>query len=75
MQLDCPATVVTDPATGALLCQDGTGAAVAWVVTPSFDPTQIDPATASAAFAGGFVLVGTAWAIGWAVRAVLSPLK
>jgi hypothetical protein len=57
MQLDCPATVSTDSASGSVLCQDGTGASVAWVVTPDFDVSQIDPATMTAFVAWGFFVI------------------
>jgi len=71
MQLDCPGNVATDSISGALECHDGSGAVVAWVVTPSFDPSQLDTTQLAGAFSAGFVVVGTAWAIGWSVRALL----
>lgn len=71
--LTCPATVTTD-ATGAPLCLDGTSAAVAWQVTPEFDPSQIDPLLGSQYFAAGFVIVGICWALGKAVRTVLATI-
>lgn len=73
MLLDCPANVVT-LSSGELACQDGMGGAVAWLVTPSFDLDQLDPEMLAAAFAAGFVIVGTAWAIGKGARIVLSML-
>lgn len=36
---------------------------------------DVDPALASSAFAAGFVLVGTAWAIGISVRVILRAIK
>lgn len=73
MLLDCPANVVTLPS-GALACQDSGGGAVAWLVAPAFDPSQLDAEMIGAAFAAGFVLVATGWAIGKGARIVLSML-
>ncbi len=75
MQLDCPATVTTDSTSGAVLCQDGTGASVAWVVTPDFDVSQIDPATMTAFMAWGFFIVATGMLSIWGVKMVLKFLR
>lgn len=39
-----------------------------------FDVSDLDPAQLSAAFAAGFAIVGTAWAIGRGFRALLSMI-
>lgn len=75
MELECTGVVLTDPVSGAVLCQNGSGAAVAWVVTPSFDFTAFDTSGAGEAFAAGFVLVGSCWAIGKAVGLILSVIR
>lgn len=73
MILECPANVVT-LANGEVACQDAMGGAIPWLVQPSFDLDQLDPEMLAAAFAAGFVIVGTAWAIGKGARIVLSML-
>ena len=69
----CPGEVVD--VAGVLECHDDMGALLAWESAPTFSIDAVDPAIASGAFAGGFVIVGTAWAIGRGVRAVLSVLR
>lgn len=73
MLLECPAVVVT-LSNGEVACQDGMGGAIPWLVQPSFDLDQLEPNMMAAAFAAGFVIVGTAWAIGKGARIVLSML-
>lgn len=73
-QATCPGTIVTDTA-GAALCQDMGGAALAWTTTPAFSIEALDPLMLSGAFAAGFTLVGTGWAIGYGVKTVLKVLK
>lgn len=73
MLLDCPANVVTLTG-GELACQDSMGGAVAWLVQPSFEISDLDPELLAAAFAAGFVIVGTSWAIGKGAKIVLSML-
>lgn len=75
MQLECPATVNTDPTTGAVLCQDGTGASVGWVVTPSFDLTQLDQGTITSYFSWGWFIVFLGWATGKGVSVFIQFLK
>lgn len=75
MQFDCSATVATDPTTGALLCQDGTGAAVAWVVTPAFDVSQLDPASITAYFSWGWFIVALGWITGKGVALLVQFIK
>jgi hypothetical protein len=75
MQLECPNTVLTDPVTGALLCQDGAGGSVAWLVTPSFDISQIDPATGTSFMAWGFFTMAMGWAIGFGIKQAVKFLR
>jgi hypothetical protein len=75
MELDCPATVLTDPASGAVLCHDGTGASVAWVVTPDFDVSQLDPTSITAYFAWGWFIVALGWVTGKGITMALQFLK
>lgn len=69
----CPGEVVD--VAGAPACQDEMGAPLAWESYPTFAMADVDPAIAGSAFAGGFVIVGMAWALGRATRAVLGVLK
>ncbi len=75
MSIECVGVVLTDAISGAPQCHDGSGAVVAWTVVPPFDPSQIDAPTALGAFSAAFVMVGTAWAIGFGVRTVLSQIR
>lgn len=74
MILECPANVVT-LGNGEVACQDGGGVAVSWLVTPSFDPSQLDPELLAAAFAAGFTVVGTGLLIGIGVRMLLDMVR
>lgn len=69
----CPGEVVD--VAGAATCQDDMGAPMPWESIPSFEVGDIDPAVAGSAFAGGFIIVGMAWAIGWGARAILSMIR
>lgn len=73
-QVSCPGTVVTD-VNGVAVCQDMGGAPLAWTVSPAFSIDALDPLLMSGAFAAGFVLVATGWAIGYGVRTILGMLK
>lgn len=75
MQLDCPANVVTDSTTGALLCQDASGASVQWLVTPDFDLTQLDSGSITGYFTWGWFVIFTGWALGKGVAVFLQFLK
>ena len=75
MQLDCPGTVSTDATSGAVLCQDGSGASVAWVVQPSFDVSQLDPSSITAYFAWGWFIVAMGWCIGKGVSVFVQFVK
>lgn len=74
MSIECPANVST-LSDGSPACLDAASAPVAWQVVPSFDISQLDTTQAGEAFAAGFVIVGTCWAIGKAVGLVLSVIK
>ncbi|HMN45892.1 MAG TPA: hypothetical protein PKE27_15040 [Povalibacter sp.] len=73
-QATCPGEIVTDTS-GAALCQDMGGAPLAWTVSPAFSIDALDPLMLSGAFAAGFILVGTGWAIGYGAKTVLKMLK
>lgn len=60
---------------GVAECHDDMGMLLAWESVATFTVDAIDPAVATSAFAGGFVIVGTAWAIGWGFRQVLKAIK
>lgn len=74
MSIECPGNVQT-LASGAPSCVDGSGAVLAWQAVPAFDVSQLDTSQAASAFAAGFVIVGTCWAIGKAVGLVLSVIR
>lgn len=71
MRVSCPGVSVGTGSNGEPLCLDGLGAPVAWEVQPEFDVADLEVADLSGAFAAGFVIVGTAWAIGYGFRSVL----
>lgn len=56
-------------------CEYADGSAAPWVMQETFSISDLDNSVASAAYASGFVIVGTAWAIGWGCRAVLNLLR
>jgi hypothetical protein len=64
----CPGTISTGTG-GEAVCTE------AWVAVEPFDIADLDTDTASAAFASGFVIIGMAWAIGWAVRELLNMIR
>lgn len=74
MRFDCPATVATLP-DGSLACLDGVGAAVAWVVVPEWEISDLDVGQAGAAFGAAFVLVGMFWALGKGVGLVVNSIR
>lgn len=69
----CPGEVVD--VAGVAECHDDMGAPLPWESVPTFSIDQVDPTVATAAYAGGFVIVGTAWAIGWGARQLLSMIR
>lgn len=60
---------------GVAECHDEMGAPIPWESAPTFTVDAIDPAVASSAFAGGFIIVGMAWAIGRGARAILEFIR
>lgn len=64
----CPGAISTDVG-GAAICTEE------WIAVEPFDIANLDPEIASTVFAAGFVLVGTAWVIGFACRALLSMIR
>lgn len=73
-QITCPGVVVTD-VSGVPVCQDMNGQPAAWTTTPAFSIEALDPLIVSGAFAAGFTLVATGWAIGYGVKIVLRMLR
>ncbi|HTD72155.1 MAG TPA: hypothetical protein VK652_01410 [Steroidobacteraceae bacterium] len=71
MKATCPGFTISTGSSGELLCLDSLGAPVAWEVQPEFDVSQLESEDLAGAWAAGFVLVGTAWAIGYGFRSVL----
>jgi len=71
VRVSCPGVTVLTGLGGEALCVDGLGAPVAWEIQPEFDVSMLDADDLAGAYAAGFVIVGTAWAIGWGFRAVL----
>ncbi len=74
MSAVCPGVIVTD-ASGVPACQDQLGAPLAWEQVVPFDVSQLDGDQLAGAFAAGFVIVGTAWAIGKGFQVLLSMLR
>lgn len=75
MRLDCPGTEIQTGAAGEALCVDGLGAPVAWQAVEEFDVSQLEADQLAGAFAAGFVICATGWAIGRGFRYVLSMLR
>jgi len=44
-------------------------------LTPPFDVSQLDQLQLTEAFAAGFIMVGIAWAIGFAVRTIVNFIR
>lgn len=65
----------TDATTGAVLCTNGSGTAVAWVSVPPFDVSQLDYGQAGEAFAAGFVMIGSCVLLGRAIAAIFKAIK
>ncbi|MEM8684364.1 MAG: hypothetical protein AAGF72_13085 [Pseudomonadota bacterium] len=70
----CDGVIVTD-VNGVPSCEDLQGAPLAWVQVEPFSLDQIDPEVAGEHFALGFVLYGTAWAIGKGAAMVVNAIK
>lgn len=76
MAVYCQGTVVTDTTVdpGAALCQSSTGTPGTWIQVQPFDVSQLDYGQAGEAFAAGFVIVAMCWALGKAVKAIMSVI-
>lgn len=70
----CAGVIVTDAA-GVPACQDQLGAPLAWQQVPQFTASALEADQLAGAFAAGFVIVGTAWAIGKGFQILLSMLR
>lgn len=75
MRVTCPGTQVLTGSAGEPLCADSLGAPVAWEVVPEFEVSSLEADQLGAAFAAGFVIIGTGWAIGRGFKYVLSLLR
>ena len=74
MSIECPANVVTS-ASGSAQCVSSSGAPVQWVAVPPFSVAQLDTTQSGEAFAAGFVIVGMCWALGRAVKLIMSVVR
>lgn len=74
MRVSCPGFAVVTGAGGEALCVDALGAPVAWEAQPEFDVSQLEADQLSGAFAAGFVVVATAFVIGYGFRALLRTI-
>lgn len=75
MRVMCPGSQIATGAAGEPLCLDALGAPVAWEAQPEFDVSQLEAADLGGAYAAGFVLIGTGWAIGRGFKYVLALLR
>lgn len=75
MRISCPGAQVLTGSSGEAVCADALGAPVAWEVQPEFDVADLESDQLAGAFAAGFVLVATGWAIGRGFRYVLGMLR
>lgn len=75
MKIMCPGVSIATGVNGEPLCLDSGGSPVAWEAIPEFEVSSLDVAQLGAAYAAGFVLIGTGWAIGRGFKFVLSMLK
>lgn len=75
MRVTCPGSQIMTGAEGQALCLDGVGAPVAWEIQPEFDVSQLESSDLGGAYAAGFVLIGTGWAIGRGFKYVLGLLR
>jgi len=73
-KITCPGFLFTD-VDGYPYCEDGTGAPLAWTEIPEFTTADIDLDEAAGFFAAGFVMIGTAWAIGFGIRQLLDIIR
>ena len=75
LSIECPGNVLTDPISGAALCQDGSGAPLAWTQVPQFDVSQLDPSTLTAYFTWGWFVVALGWITGKGVAIFVQFVK
>jgi hypothetical protein len=75
MRVTCPGAQVMTGAEGQALCLDSLGEPVAWEVVAEFEPSMLEAEDLAGAFAAGFIVVGTGWAIGRGFKYVLSLLR
>jgi len=64
----CTGEVSTGMA-GEALCS------TAWVSSDDWTVSELDPAMVASAFSAGFVLVGIAYALGHAIRIIISAVR
>jgi hypothetical protein len=74
MQVDCPGNVLTG-SSGELLCQDGSSVALDWIVTPTFEVSDLVSADLGAAWSVGFGITVSFWLMAKAVGLVLQAIK
>lgn len=70
----CDGVIVTD-VNGVPACEDQVGAPLAWVAVEPFSIDQLDSVVLGEHFAVGFIIYGTAWAIGKGVAMVLNAVR
>lgn len=75
MKIACPGVSVATGVNGEPLCLDSGGSPVAWEAVPEFEVSSLDIAQLSGAYAAGFVLIATGWAIGRGFKFVLSMIR
>ena len=57
------------------VCPAGNQVWMLWSDVTSFDVSQLDPVLIAQALAAGWILVGTFWAIGKAVKLILDMIR
>lgn len=67
--------VITTDAGGVPACEDTGGAPLAWVAVEPFSIEDIDSDVAGELFAIGFIIYGTAYAIGKGVGLLLKTIR
>lgn len=70
----CDGIILTD-LLGVPSCDDGLGTKLTWVSVEPFSIDDIDSTVAGEHFAIGFVIYGTAWAIGKSVGIILETIR
>jgi hypothetical protein len=67
--------VITTDASGVPSCLDLASAPLAWVAVEPFSVESIESEVAGELFAMGFVLYGTAWAIGKGAAMLVNAIR